>query len=284
MTTSRERGRVGVCSWSLQPESAADLVQKVRATGVSAVQLHLDPIRTGAWKLDETAASLRDAGIAILSGMMSMKGEDYSTLESIRETGGVRPTSTWPDNLLAAAENAAVAQQLGVTLVTFHAGFLPHEAQNAERLVMIDRLREFAEVFRQRGARIALETGQESAETLIDVLLDVNRGLDPDFHVRVNFDPANMILYGMGEPVAALQQLAPHVSQLHIKDALPGPAGRWGEEVPVGEGAVNWRAFLSCVQERVSHCNLLIEREAGATRVEDIRKAARVLTSLGAGA
>jgi hypothetical protein len=87
--------RLGVCSWSLQPSSPADLVAKLREIGVDACQLALDPLREGAWKLGETRDALRAAGIEIRSGMMGTHGEDYSTLDTIRVTGGVRPNEHW---------------------------------------------------------------------------------------------------------------------------------------------------------------------------------------------
>ena len=116
---------LGVCSWCLRAGSPAELVERVRAVGVSSVQLHLDPLR-GDWDSGETQDRLREAGIAIASGMMAMRGEDYSTLNTIRETGGVRPDATWEANLAAAEANAALAADLGVDLVTFHAGFIEH--------------------------------------------------------------------------------------------------------------------------------------------------------------
>ena len=76
--------RIGVCSWSLRPEGPEDLARKVRACGLDAVQLALDPIRTGAWDERATHRALRDYGIAVLSGMIATKGEDYTTLDSIR--------------------------------------------------------------------------------------------------------------------------------------------------------------------------------------------------------
>src|SRR5262245_49404591 len=118
--------RIGVCSWSLRPASVDDLIAKVRACGLTHVQLALDPIRTGAWDATATWNALAGAGITVVSGMMGMKGEDYSTLESIRATGGVRPAATWPDNLKAVQATARIAHRLGIRLVTFHAGFLPH--------------------------------------------------------------------------------------------------------------------------------------------------------------
>lgn len=266
-------GRLGICSWSLRPSSPRDLADSVRACGLDAVQLALDPIRTGAWSERETVEALRDAGVALLSGMMATKGEDYSTLDSIRRTGGVRPDAHWPENLASAAADADLARRLGLSLVTFHAGFLPHDDRDPGRATMLERLRAVARVFADRGVRIGLETGQESADTLLGVLRDLD---DPG--VGVNFDPANMILYGTGDPVSALRALAPHVVQVHVKDAVPSPVpGRWGEEVVSGAGAVDWPAFFGALRSIPGPCDLVIEREAGEDRVGDIRAAARLV-------
>ena len=117
--------------------------------------------------------------------------------------------------------------------------------------------------------RVALETGQEQADTLLGVLDELDR---PD--VGVNFDPANMVLYGMGDPVAALRRLAPRVAQCHIKDAVATEtSGTWGAEVPVGEGNVNWPAFFVVLRDAGLICDLMIEREAGGDRPGDIRLA-----------
>jgi sugar phosphate isomerase/epimerase len=83
-----------------------------------------------------------------------------------------------------------------------------------------------------------------------------------------------MILYGMGDPVEAIRSLAPHVMQVHIKDALPAATpGEWGSEVPVGEGAVDWDGFFDALAECTPDAPLMIEREAGENRVGDIESA-----------
>lgn len=266
-------GRVAVCSWSLQPESTDVLVERTLATGLRHLQLALDPVREGSMELARLRDRLREAGMKAVSGMMAMAGEDYSTLASIRRTGGVVPDETWPANLRAAAENARIARELGLALVTFHAGFIPEDPSDPGRSVALARIGALREVFGRENILVALETGQESAETLAGVLA----GLDG---VGVNFDPANMILYGMGDPVAALHRLLPRVSQVHIKDALPSAEpGEWGSEVPTGTGAVQWPAFLSLLASR--SVDLVIEREAGDDRVQDVRTAAALLRGHG---
>jgi sugar phosphate isomerase/epimerase len=255
-------------------------VERLRACGLATVQLALDPIRDGRWSESGTVEAFREAGIEIASGMMATKGEDYSTLETIRATGGIRSDEHWSENLEAASANAELASRLGIGLVTFHAGFLPHEESDPLRAVMLERLRDIADEFAQRGVRVALETGQESAATLLGVLAELREvsGVDGAAYIGVNFDPANMILYGMGDPVAALRELAPHIAQVHVKDALPtATPGTWGEEVVAGKGAVDWDAFFTVIRTELPTVSLMIEREAREDRVGDIRAAADLL-------
>lgn len=269
--------RIGLCSWSLQPASVRDLVERIRAVGVSSVQLALDPIRVGNWSLTETREALAGAGITIVSGMMAMEGEDYSTLDSIRRTGGVAPDATWPANRRAAEQDAGIAAELGLRLVTFHAGFIPHEQRDPQRPVMLQRLRELADVFDAAGVRIAFETGQETAGTLLTALDELDRP-----QVGVNFDPANMVLYGMGDPVESLRRLALRIAQIHIKDALAtATPGTWGREVRAGTGEVDWPAFFVAIRERGIKCDLMIEREAGEERIADMIAARELVEKLG---
>jgi sugar phosphate isomerase/epimerase len=261
--------RLGVCSWSLQPTSAKDLAAKLRQIDVDTCQLALEPLREGRWKLGETVEALRGAGVDARSGMMSTHGEDYSTLETIRETGGVRPTAHWARNLEIARGDARIASELGLRLVSFHAGFLPHDRADRERAVLLERLREIVDVFAERGVNVAFETGQEDADTLLGFLHDLERP-----SAGVNFDPANMILYDMGEPVSALDKLAPHVRQVHIKDAVrTTKKGEWGSEVRAGTGDVTWDKFFATLARHGLGVDLMIEREAGDARVADIQAA-----------
>ncbi|MHC5210294.1 MAG: sugar phosphate isomerase/epimerase family protein [Planctomycetota bacterium] len=271
--------RLGVCSWSLQPATPAHLVESVRETSLTGVQLALDPLRIGHWSEQETRDALETAGIAVLSGMACMHGEDYSTIQRIRETGGLRPRRHWRRNLRASRDNAALAARLGVRLVSFHAGFLPEDAADPERTRLLKRLEAVTDAYAEAGVSVALETGQESAATLLAVLTDLARPT-----LGVNFDPANMLLYGTGDPVEALAALRPHVLQMHVKDARSsGVAETWGTEVPVGEGEVDWPAVLHLLRSDGPPCDLLVEREAGTERVADVRRAVALLHGQGAG-
>ena len=268
--------RIAVCSWSLRPESPDELIEAMKRLDIHSVQLALRPLleNPAVWRgsIDALAA----AGIRTISGMMGMAGEDYSTLESIAATGGVRPDSTWPRNQDLARRIAALAADAGIGLVTFHAGFLPEDVNDPERAVLLDRLQNIASIFAECEIQIALETGQETASILAAALDSLSAS-----NLGVNFDPANMILYGKGDPVCALRDLAPSVRQIHIKDALPAAMpGIWGEEVPVGMGAVDWDEFFRIAVRITPPVNFVIEREAGATRERDIAAARDLIMKL----
>jgi sugar phosphate isomerase/epimerase len=269
---------LGLCSWSLHPANVGELVERVKATGLTTVQLALTPIaeEQPGWDERETIETLKYAGIIVLSGMLATIGENYSTLDTIRETGGVRPDQHWAANLTRAKKVANLAHRMNLKLVTFHAGFLPHDHADPLYRVMIDRLRQIGDVFANRGVNIAFETGQEAAPTLVEVMRKLDTG-----SIGVNFDPANMILYGMGDPIQSLKLLAPWVKQVHVKDAIPTRTpGTWGNEVAVGAGAVDWNAFFAFVKQSLPTVDAVIEREAGEKRADDIKSAAALVRSL----
>jgi sugar phosphate isomerase/epimerase len=265
-------GVLGACSWSLQPTSPADLADKLAACGVAWTQLALTPLREGRLDADATLRELERRGVRVRSGMVQTIGEDYASLKAIERTGGVRLDQHWPANRANLEAEARLARQLELELVTLHAGFLPHE-RGAERSKLLERLRTLVDIFAAQGVRVGFETGQESASTLLEVLEELGRP-----SAGVNFDPANMILYGMGDPVAALRLLWPHVLQVHIKDARAArKRGEWGEEMPAGEGQVDWRAFFEILADKLPGIDCMIEREMGDARVQDIATAARLV-------
>ena len=261
--------RIAVCSWSLQPASPQDLLQKLNATGIRRVQLALDPLRESPKIWGDTEKFFRENNVPVVSGMVGCIGEDYSTLESIRLTGGIAPDATWEQNLKNIHACAAIAKKMGLKLVTFHAGFLPADEAHPTFAKMCARLDQVADIFMVQNILLGLETGQETAQELADLLHKLNHP-----NIGVNFDPANMIMYDKGDPVKALHTLAPWIRQVHIKDAkrttIPGT---WGPEVPVGTGEVDWRGFFSTFKHVIFNVSLCIEREYGSARVADIRTA-----------
>jgi L-ribulose-5-phosphate 3-epimerase len=261
--------RIAVCSWSLRPDSPASLLERLHRLELSAAQLALSPIihdpRLWGAAIDE----LRAGGTWIVSGMMAMEGENYATLESIARTGGVRPDHTWYSNRSHAEQVALLASRTGIGLVTFHAGFIAEDPGSPERAKMVDRLRVICEIFAHYGVDLALETGQETAGSLVSVLEQLDCT-----NIGVNFDPANIVLYDKGDPIEAFRQLKPWVRQVHIKDAKPTRIpGQWGREVPVGKGVVNWDRFFDIALSITPPVAFVIERESRSAKDEDIVQA-----------
>lgn len=272
--------RLGVCSWSLKPQNPRELAERVRRCGVRKVQLALNPLFSDAtaanWR--DTGTVLRDAGLTVVSGMFGTVGEDYSTLDSIRRTGGVLPDAHWDANLKIAENALRHALDLGAPTITTHAGFIPHDEADPAYGKMLDRLGTIADLYAKESVAFLFETGQETAEDLERFLARLDRP-----NVGVNFDPANMILYDKGDPIAALRRLLPRVRQVHVKDATrTATPGAWGQEQRVGQGEVDWSAFLKTLRDGGYAGDLIIEREAGDARVEDANAARELITRLSA--
>ena len=119
--------RVGVCSWSLQPSSAQDLLAKLDACAIHRVQIALNPLAADGSELSVITQAIDQGKLELCSGMIETIGEDYSSLEAIQHTGGVRPDEHWDANQALARRCAETAQQLGLKLVTLHAGFIPED-------------------------------------------------------------------------------------------------------------------------------------------------------------
>jgi sugar phosphate isomerase/epimerase len=119
-----------------------------------------------------------------------------------------------------------------------------------------------------------METGQEPAGELLEFLHDLKRD-----NVGINFDPANMILYGAGDPIAAIKTLGRFIRHVHVKDATASskPGAEWGEEVPFGTGQVGADRFIEALHGVEYRGPLCIEREAGNQRLADVKFAVETL-------
>jgi sugar phosphate isomerase/epimerase len=155
-----------------------------------------------------------------------------------------------------------------------HAGFIPPVGDPGRRS-FLDTLAKVADLAGSQGVTVAFETGQESASLLRQTLDDLNSP-----HLKVNFDPANMLLYDKDDPLKAVELLAPDIRSVHVKDAnRPTTPGTWGEEVPLGTGQTNTAEFVRTLQKVGYRGPLCIEREVGsqAERFRDIEHGVRFL-------
>jgi L-ribulose-5-phosphate 3-epimerase len=265
---------VGVCSWSIQPDGVNDLIVKLRELQLQHVQLALTPLLAMPDDVRADAIrALRDAGIQITAGMINFSGEDYSSIAAIRKTGGYLADSTWEERREITLSAARFASEIGMSILTTHIGFVPPSSDPAYQRIT-QRVEEIADVLAPMNVTLLMETGQETAPELLQFLNDLRRR-----NVAVNFDPANMILYGAGDPIDAIRVLGRHIRHVHVKDATLSdqPRMKWGSEVPFGTGQVRPRRFLDALEAVGYTGPLVIEREAGKERLADIRQSIRAL-------
>ena len=264
---------VAICSWSLRTD-VAGVADAMRQLGIDGVNLALKPaLRDGG---DEYLSAVRRQTWTITATFIGFPQEDYSTLESIRASGGIVPDEYWPQNRQMVARAADITAQLGVRYLALHAGFLESDEAAHARKVR-DRLLWLADTAAGQGLILLLETGQETADCLRSLLEELNHPV-----LGVNFDPANMILYDRGDPVEAVRTLGSWIKHVHVKDAVrTKQPGTWGTEVPWGDGEVRGGAFLKTLKGIGFAGALAIEREAGDNRLGDIQLAAERLAKAG---
>ena len=262
---------LAVCSWSLRTDLYG-VAQAMRQLGFSRVNLALKP----AFREDGDAY-LEAVGAqpwTISAATIGFFHEDYSSLESIRATGGIVPDAYWDENREMGLRAIDITATLSVPFLTLHAGFIEDDDPVKARLFR-DRVVRLADAAGERGIALLMETGQETANCLRDLLEELNHPA-----LGINFDPANMILYGKGDPVEAVRMLGRWIRHVHIKDAIAaGIPGTWGTEVPWDQGQVGSASFLRALETIDYNGALAIERESGDNRLEDIRQAAGLLTA-----
>src|SRR2546421_1884149 len=226
---------IGVCSWSLKPRDTADLIARIKKLGLAHVQLALGGIVTMDDKRKhQELGVLRHSGLIFTAGMIGFPGEDYTTIASIKKTGGYVSEAEFPLRRQLSKAAAQIAVEMGMKKVSAHVGFVP-PSSDPNYAKMVERVGAVASDFKALGVALLMETGQESAPELLQFLNDLRAQ-----NVQINFDPANMILYGAGDPIEAIGILGRHIGHVHVKDAVmsDSPGVTWGTEVPFGAGQV----------------------------------------------
>ncbi|MGB7581791.1 MAG: sugar phosphate isomerase/epimerase family protein [Sedimentisphaerales bacterium] len=258
---------VGVCSWSLGND-----FEKIAEAGVDCVHLAIAPALAD--NGSQYLAKVAKSKLKITAAMINFPQEDYSTLESIKATGGIVPDDCWRDNRKSALKAIELTAGLKVRFLSTHFGFI--DMQNpAKAQTLTERTRMLADKAGEHKVTLLMETGQESAGELRDFLEKLNHPA-----LGVNFDPANMILYGKGNPVEAVGVLGPWIKHVHIKDAMQTKTpGTWGSEVVWGTGEVGADKFLKALKIAGFAGALAVEREGGDDRLGDIKAAVNLLNN-----
>jgi sugar phosphate isomerase/epimerase len=266
---------IGVCSWSLQVKSVPELKGLLHRLSIDVVQIACGDPHHATWQEgDHLPAAATSAGLHMSGAMLGFPGEDYTTPQTIQHSGGFGNPATRAERLERFAWALARTKALGLTDLMLHAGFIP-EPGNPDRSSFLDTLGKVSTLAQATGVTVAFETGQETAD-LLRLTLDELKCAN----LKVNFDPANMLLYDKGDPLRAVEILGPDIRSVHVKDAnRPTTPGQWGEEVPLGQGQVNIKSFVRTLQKVGYTGPLCIEREVGnqEERMRDVAHGIRYL-------
>ncbi|WP_437204801.1 sugar phosphate isomerase/epimerase family protein [Planctomicrobium sp. SH664] len=257
-------------------------LEVVQELGIPTVQIHAPhPESRTARTAEEFLERCRKANIRITAVFGGFEGESYASIAETARTVGLVPPETQAARLQEMKEISDFARQVGCDVVALHIGFVPQDRNSAEYKKLLDVTRELLDHIQQNRQALHLETGQETADHLLEFIGDVGRD-----NLFINFDPANMILYGTGNPIEALKKVGHLVRSVHCKDGKWAAADRgvaWGTEVPLGEGDVGMETYLRTLQEIGYEGPLTVEREIPQDRERqkaDVGTAIRLLETL----
>lgn len=274
-----EELEIGLMFWA--GADARETIADATRFGFRAGQLGFPeglPLDSAAERWDQ---ALTAAHFSAITAVCSYEGEDYSNMRTVLQTVGLVPPGTRDRRIAHTKAVSDLASKLGIDSVACHIGFVPHDTADPLyeeiRLVAL----ELSRYCHGNGQFFTLETGQEPAKVLLRFITDVHHP-----NLKINFDPANMILYGTGDPIEALGILKEHVVSVHCKDGDWPPMDQpeaLGQELPLGEGKVDFPVFISTLKEIGYRGVLSIEREGTKTKEQrdaDIRKAIQLLGKL----
>lgn len=226
---------------------------------IPTIQLHAPhgPNRTQK-QAREFLSRLDGLGIRLTAVFGGFDGESYADIPTVSRTVGLVPRETRAARVKEMKEIADFARLLNCDVVALHLGFVPHDTADPLYSEVLAVTRDICDHCQRLNQSLHLETGQETADALLQFIGDVGRN-----NLFVNFDPANMILYGTGEPIAALRKIGKLVRSVHCKDGVwaAKPGQEWGREVPLGEGDVGMENYLRTLKEIGYDGPLTIERE-----------------------
>ena len=256
-------------------------LEVLRELRVPTVQIHApSPEKRTPREAEDYLARLTEMNIGVTAVFGGFEGESYADIPTVTRTVGLVPPETRSARLAAMKEISDFAKLLGCDVVALHLGFVPHDTSDPIYQEMLPVTRELCDHLKSNGQNLHLETGQESADGLLQFIGDVDRD-----NLFINFDPANMILYGSGEPIEALRKLGHLVHSVHCKDACwaTKPGEEWGEEKRLGDGEVGMETYLRTLDEIGYSGPLTVEREIpqeAERQKDEVGHAIRLLTDL----
>jgi len=254
------------------PDSA---MAKVRNLGLPTSQVFIDEFELDLVK--RLRQALEKHQIEATSLVVGGPGKEVWDFYQGPLTIGLVPRETRAARIAHIKKASDFAKQCDIAAVQTHCGFIPENPNDPVYKETIGALREVVGYCKNNGQNFRYETGQETPLTLVRAIQDV--GFD---NQGVNFDLANLILYGKANPVDAIELLGPYVQGIHAKDGMwPTNPKELGQEVPIGKGKVDFPRIIERLKQLNYRGAVTIEREiSGPKQVEDVRDAKMYLEKL----
>ena len=240
---------------------------------IYAVGSELDCGRCSSQTVRDLKSAVEDHGLAISAVCGDLGGHGFARLEEN------------PGKIELSERIVDLALELGTHIITTHIGVIPRDNTCSRYQIMQDACGRLAEYARSAGAVFAIETGPEAAGTLLSFLQSL-----PPGGIGVNMDPANLVMVTADDPVHAVEVLGKYIVHTHAKDGVrlrpadpqavydffaEGGIGdlrleEYFRETTLGEGAVDFAAYISALRAADYHGFLTIEREVGENPARDI--------------
>jgi len=248
-----------------------EAVARAAALGVEGIQAYavdgeLAPENMNDAKIKEWLDLVKSHGMVF----SAICGDLGATPEAVGSGFEVAEQNKW--RVQRSKDIMDLAKKLECDVVTTHIGTVPAE-ECEKKEIMRAACRELALYADSIGSYFAVETGPESAKLLGDFLDSLGaKG------VRVNYDPANLVMVVADDPVAGVHTLSDYIVHTHAKDGVQLSADplEW-LEVPLGQGGVNWDEYLKALNATGFNGFLTIEREVGENPDADIKLAVEFL-------
>jgi len=248
-----------------------EAVARAAALGVEGIQAYavdgeLAPENMTDTKVREWLDLVKSHGMVF----SAICGDLGATPERVGSGFEVAEANPW--RIQRSKEILDLAKRLECNVVTTHIGKVPAE-ECEKKEVMRAACRELALYADSIGSYVAVETGPESAQLLKEFLDSLGaKG------VRVNYDPANLVMVVADDPVAGVHTLSDYIVHTHAKDGVQLSADplKW-QEVPLGQGGVKWDDYLRALNTAGFDGFLTIEREVGDNPEADIKLAVEFL-------
>ncbi|MBZ5683771.1 MAG: TIM barrel protein [Acidobacteriia bacterium] len=250
-------------------------LSKVHELGMPTAQIFVDEFEMNL--VGPLRQSLEKYQIEATSLVVGGPGKEVWDFYEGPLTIGLVPKATRAARIAHLKKASDFAKRCGMIAVQTHCGFIPENPNDPVYAETVAAIREVATYCKRNGQNFRYETGQETPITLVRAMGDV--GVD---NQGVNFDLANLILYGKANPVDAIELLGPYVQGIHAKDGVwPMNPRQLGEEVAIGKGKVDFPRIIERLKQLNYRGAVTIEREiSGPQQLEDVRAAKMYLEKL----